>query len=408
MKVNLQRHIAIACGGTGGHLFPGLAVAEKLVETGAKVTLIISQKEVDQQGVRQAHQCQVLALPAVGLQRGKLFACFRGFRDSYLITKRLFRYHKPDAVIGTGGFTSAAPILAGRSVGALTFLHESNAIPGRANRWLSRFVDHGFVGFPSVAALLKRCSVTVSGTPVRSQFHERDARSCRASLGLDPSRPMVLVVGGSQGATGINQMVERSLSVISDIKSEWQWFHLAGPTQTARVQREYARHGLTAIVHPFFNNMELALGGATAAISRAGGSSLAELATMRLPSLLVPYPVAIDNHQWHNAHEYAVTGAAQLVEEREATRERVAGVLQDLVENQILRQNMQAALAKWQKPDAAGDIAQHLLNRIAEQQARVSYGRAVFNLPSEAVPEIPIATAERHVGKTHYEQPVRI
>src|SRR4030095_499555 len=145
-----HRHsVAIACGGTGGHLFPGLALAEKLAQAGTKITVIVSQKEVDQQAVKQARDCHILALPAIGFTRGKFFSFLRGFRQSYLISRRLFHHHTPDAVIAMGGFTSAAPVLAGKAVGARTFLHESNAVPGRANRWLSWFVDQAFVGFPS-------------------------------------------------------------------------------------------------------------------------------------------------------------------------------------------------------------------------------------------------------------------
>ncbi|HUR44911.1 MAG TPA: glycosyltransferase, partial [Candidatus Saccharimonadales bacterium] len=122
--------VAIACGGTGGHLFPGLAVGEELLKLGCRVQLLISAKEVDQQAVRYALGMETVVLPAIGLTRGKMLKFAKGFLDSYRATKRAFRKDPPQAVLAMGGFTSAPPVLAGRSFGAVTFLHESNTIPG--------------------------------------------------------------------------------------------------------------------------------------------------------------------------------------------------------------------------------------------------------------------------------------
>src|SRR6267142_4503967 len=221
--------IAIACGGTGGHLFPGLSVAEKLQQRDCVVTLLISPKEVDQEAVKSASGMEIVTLPAIGLQRGGEIAFLRGFKKSYGAARRLFKTNRPDAVLAMGGFTGAPPILAGKRLGAQTFLHESNSIPGRANRWLSWVVNHAFVGFASAGARFKRSRVTVSGTPARSQFHQRDPASCRHALGLDPSRPVLLVMGGSQGAGGINEIIARSLPIFAKVAPEYQWFHLAGP-----------------------------------------------------------------------------------------------------------------------------------------------------------------------------------
>src|SRR5215468_9980863 len=206
--------IAIACGGTGGHLFPGLSVAEKLLQRDCVVTLLISPKEVDQEGVKMASGMEIVTLPAIGLQRGGELAFLRGFKKSYGAARRFFKANRPDAVLAMGGFTSAPPILAGKRLGAQTFLHESNTIPGRANRWLSWVVNRAFVGFPSTATLLHNRNVTVTGTPVRPQFQPGDAEACRAALGFDPARPLVLVMGGSQGASGINELVVLALPLL--------------------------------------------------------------------------------------------------------------------------------------------------------------------------------------------------
>src|SRR5271155_5771275 len=201
--------VAIACGGTGGHLFPGLAVAGELKKRGCKIALLISPKDVDQQAVKSAQGFEVFTLPAVGLQNHNYFSFARSFWNSYRASRKIFNQRKPDAVLAMGGFTSAPPILAARKFGAKTFLHESNTIPGRANRFLARFVNEAFVGFPEAAARLKARKISVTGTPVRPQFQFefRAPGICRTALGLEANRPTILVVGGSQGANGLNEMI---------------------------------------------------------------------------------------------------------------------------------------------------------------------------------------------------------
>ena len=356
--------VAIACGGTGGHLFPGLAVAEQLVQRDCAVTLLISAKEVDQQAVKMAAGMEIVTLPGVGLQRGGELAFLRGFSQSYRAAKKHFETHPPQAALAMGGFTSAPPILAAKAFGAQTYLHESNTIPGRANRWLSRVVNRAFVGFPSATDRLKNPKVTVTGTPVRPPFQpsrQGGTGLCRAALGLEPARPVLLVMGGSQGACGINELVLQSLPLLAKLAPELQWFHLTGPSQAERVRQAYAALKLKAVVHPFFAQMELALGAASAAISRAGASSLAELAAMRLPAVLVPYPAATDNHQFENARAYQQTGAARLLEEKNASPEALAHLLLALVESSAVRERMQGALAHWHAPGAAQDIADAIL-----------------------------------------------
>src|SRR5476649_2198471 len=144
--------VAIACGGTGGHLFPGLAVAEELKKRGCNVALLISPKDVDQQAVKSAQGFEIFTLPAVGLQNRNYFSFAKSFWQSWRAAKKIFQARPPQAVLAMGGFTSAPPILAGNAFCAKTFLHESNTIPGRANRFLARFVDAAFVGFPEAVA----------------------------------------------------------------------------------------------------------------------------------------------------------------------------------------------------------------------------------------------------------------
>lgn len=357
--------IVIACGGTGGHLFPGLAVAGQLVEHKCAVALLVSPKDVDQQAVKSAEGLEIVTLPAVALQRGSRLAFLRGFWQSWRASRKLFQSRPPRAALAMGGFTSAPPILAARSAGARTFLHESNSVPGRANRWLARFVDQAFVGFSSAATRLHAREATVTGTPVRPQFQPGNSAACRAALGLDPEKPVILVTGGSQGATGINAMMLTALPLLVERVPHWQWLHLTGPNDSEKVKQGYAALGVRAVVRPFLEEMNLALGAASAVVSRAGASSLAEIAAVRVPSLLVPFPHAADNHQFHNARAFAESGAARLLEQQEATPEKVVGLLLELAENLAAREKIQAALVQWHSPKAAEQIAEIILQAIA-------------------------------------------
>ena len=372
--------VAIACGGTGGHLFPGLAVAEELQKRGCNIALHISPKEIDEQAVKAANGMQIFTLPAVALQDRNYFSFVRSFWKSWRAAKKIFQARPPHAVLGMGGFTSAPPILAGNAFGAKTFLHESNTIPGRANHFLSRFVDGSFVGFPEAATRLKTRQVTMTGTPVRPQFQPCDAAACRRALGLDPNRPTILVVGGSQGARGLNEMILSALPCFAERgrparevgsggehaggPPALQFLHLTGAKDFERVKAAYAARGIKAVVKPFLAEMDLALGAATVAVSRAGASSLAEIAAMRLPSLLVPFPAAADNHQFFNASAFEKTGAAKLIEQKDSTPEKLAAILDELVENEIARSMMRSALAQWHVPEAAEQIAENILSAI--------------------------------------------
>lgn len=365
-------HVAIACGGTGGHIFPGLAVADQLVQRGVAVSLLVSPKDVDQNAVKSVQGMEVITLPAVALQSGSRLAFVRGFVRSWFAARKRFRTRCPDAVLAMGGFTSAPPVLAARRAGAKTFLHESNTIPGRANRWLARFVDHAFIGFPQAAARLHARETTVTGMPVRPEFRPRNAGDCRVALGFDPANPVVLFMGGSQGATGINDLVLDALPQLSARLPQAQWLHLTGPRDEEKVRRAYADLKLKAVVRPFLQEMEQVLAAATAAVSRAGASSLAELAALRLPTVLVPFPHAADDHQLHNARAFAGTGAAFVLEQASASPGRLVALLAELVESQPAREKMQGALGQWHSPQAAEHIAGIILTVMEE---RVSIAR---------------------------------
>jgi UDP-N-acetylglucosamine--N-acetylmuramyl-(pentapeptide) pyrophosphoryl-undecaprenol N-acetylglucosamine transferase len=356
--------VAIACGGTGGHLFPGLAVGEELVARGCDVMLLVSSKDVDQQAVRAVSNMQVVTLPAVGLVRGNIAGFMNGFRESLRESKRVFTPRPPKAVLAMGGFTSAPPVIASRTFKAATFLHESNTIPGRANRFLAWFVNQAFVGFPSCADRLRTKEILMTGTPVRPQFTRGNAEAARSALGLHPKRDTLLVMGGSQGASAINQLVVHCLADLRRELPEAQFLHLTGTRDYDKVAAAYREAKVPAVVRPFLTEMELALNASTVAVSRSGASSLAEFAAMRVPAVLIPFPAATDNHQFHNARAFVETGAARMLGEQRSTPENLTHMVVELMRSAGERSRLASALADWHRPHAAREIAEAMMKRI--------------------------------------------
>ena len=363
--------VAIACGGTGGHLFPGLAVAEELQRRHCEITLLVSAKDVDQQAVRSRLDMSVVTLPAVGMTRRNVLGFWKSFFSSYRQSKRLFAQNAPDAVLAMGGFTSVPPLLAARK-SARTFLHESNTIPGRANRWLAHFVDHAFVYFHEASGRMSNARIEVTGMPVREQIREpMEAAAARMALNLDPAKPVLLVMGGSQGAKAINDLLIASLPQLANAFPDLQFIHLTGPADAPRVDEVYRVLKRRAVVRSFFTEMEFALHAATAAITRAGASTLAELAALRLPAILLPFPAAADNHQYYNALAFAETGAARMSLQNELAPQRLIQWIGELTNGEEERTEMQEALARWDTPGAAARIADFVVASFASGRTGV-------------------------------------
>ena len=383
----LQPHVAIASGGTGGHLYPGLAVGERLLEHGAAVTLVVSEREIDRQGVRGAAGFGVLALPAVGFSLRGGWAFLRGAWTAYRQARVAFANRPPAALLCMGGFTSAPPAAAARRLGVPVFLHEANAVPGRANRWLARQVRRGYVCFPEAVRRLRLREVEVVGMPVRRQFRPADAGACRMALGLDPARRVLLVMGGSQGARGVNEAIVQAAPALAAGVNGLQFLHLTGSADEGRVRAAYANAGIRAVVRAFLTEMELALGAADAAVARAGASSAAELAALRVPALLIPYPYAADNHQEANARALEAAGAARWLPQAEATAGRLAGEVSALLADANLRARLRAGWAAWHRPDADRVLADDILRLTtgAERFARtVPIERSPASAPTTA------------------------
>ena len=185
MPDTAQTHVAIACGGTGGHFFPAVAVARELIHADARPTLLISEKKIDRQAVSTVPEIPHLKIPAVAFNMKRPIRFALGLRSAIHRVRDHFADDPPNAVLAMGGFTAAPPIRVGRQIKVPTFLHESNAVPGRANRLLSRWVDEIFIGFKSTRERFGKKVITESGTPVRSGFRNQNREECCSQMGFD-------------------------------------------------------------------------------------------------------------------------------------------------------------------------------------------------------------------------------
>jgi UDP-N-acetylglucosamine--N-acetylmuramyl-(pentapeptide) pyrophosphoryl-undecaprenol N-acetylglucosamine transferase len=280
-------------------------------------------------------------------------------------------------------------VLAGRWNRAQIFLHEANAVPGRANRWLARLADAVFITFPESAARLRLGWVELTGMPVRPEFVPGDAAGARESLGLDPDRDVLLVMGGSQGARAINDVVTQSLDALLSRHPGLQFIHLTGTKDFDTVAARHAQSSTKAFVKPFHHDMATVFRAATLAVSRAGASSIAECAAMRLPSVLIPYPHAADDHQRLNAGSLASAGGAEVIDSAEFSTPRLLDAVDKLMQPAV-RRRMQDALAGWHKPVAAESVASLVLGRLgisASSHREESAGRSsTFSLPPNPQP----------------------
>ena len=372
------KRVAIACGGTGGHLFPGLAVGDALVARGCEVTLLVSPKEVDQTAVKSAYGMEVESLPVVGLSRNlPRFAA--SFWSSLGQCRKRFRDNRPDAVLAMGGFTSAPPVIAGKLAGARIFLHEANAVPGRAVKLLAPLADEVFVQFPAAMPRVLSTDIRATGLPVRSAMEPLAKADARVALGLADDRPVLLVMGGSQGAQSINQAMVDSLPRLAKAVPGLQFIHLTGGG-VEPVRQAYTALGLDAVVRPFLTEMEYALGAADLAVSRSGASSLAEFSAMELPAILIPYPTAVDDHQRINAQSFVDIGAARCFHQKQLTPNLLVSQLSELFGSPAKLEAMAGAMKQWKAAQATEEVVQRMFEVCGWED--VGDDELLFTLPS--------------------------
>ena len=361
----------IACGGTGGHLFPGIAVAEVLQERGHEVMLLISEKDIDAVALSGRTNFRVEKLPTVGLPSPfspAFFGFTRRFIESLSLCRSLYRRFKPHAVLGMGGFTSTAPVLAGRIRGIATFIHESNAVPGKANRWTARMVNAVMLGFKECAPFFPKTRTEITGTPVRNELVPLNRGEARRKLGLQEDPPTLLVMGGSQGASGINQALIKAVPFLQGLSL--QVIHLSGARDERLVSDNYRRENIPAYIAPFHHQMEEVYSASDLVVARAGAASLAEFAAFSLPAILIPFPYAADDHQTRNAEIYAHADAAILLKQSEISGELLARNIRELMQSPERLQQMAANCARLAPKDAAGRVAT-TMEKYTTHEARV-------------------------------------
>ena len=356
--------IVIAGGGTAGHIFPSIAVADRLRSEGATVAFVGSPTgqeasivpaagyrfhPVAAAPLRRELSLRSAAAPFVALR--SVATCRPIVRDA-------------DAVLGMGGYASIAPVLAARSVGVSTVLHEQNAAPGLANRLLARFATALALTFEDSRDRFPRSLRTeVTGLPLRGEIREVAARreqlteEARREWNLDPGRTTVLVTGGSQGALHVNRTIADAIPLLAG-RSDLQLVVLTGAAHEPVVATAASRE-MTLVVRTvaFLERMELVLAVADLAVARAGANTIHELAACAIPSILVPYPHATDEHQAANARELERAGAAEVYPDRALTPEGLARRILSLAGDRERRTVMAKAGTAWAKPDADERVA---------------------------------------------------
>src|SRR5476651_1755230 len=355
--------IAIACGGTGGHLFPGLAVAEELRERGHDTLLLVSPKQIDAVALEGAKDQQSHALPGIGWPGAfspRVFKFGLSLVSSWRECGQVYRDFQPTAVVGMGGFTSAIPLLLGRHLHLPTLIHESNAIPGRVTKMIAPWVNKTLLGFEGCANYLRQGHCVVTGTPVRRGLGRIDRAVAAEKFGLNPALPIVFIMGGSQGAHGINQLILKTLPMWHGDREEVQFIHLAGQADANIAEINYRRQRLTAVVQAFSTDMEHFYSLADVVISRSGAASLTELSHYGLPSVLMPYPAAADDHQTFNARIFEQAGASRLLPESKTTPEMLHQVVAELLTNAPMRSAMAKAASGLAGVDAAKRVAEEI------------------------------------------------
>jgi UDP-N-acetylglucosamine--N-acetylmuramyl-(pentapeptide) pyrophosphoryl-undecaprenol N-acetylglucosamine transferase len=349
--------ILIACGGTGGHLFPGIAVAETLLAQGHEPLLLISQKKIDSQASAKYPHLNFKVVPAIAKPptfSPKMLPFLWALHQSIQTSKKIIREFGADAVLGMGGFTSLPPVYAGHKLGKKTFVHDSNARPGRSNILTSRFCDKVFIGLQPAAAFFKK-PTELTGTPARPEILSLPSRTEAAQrFDLDPAKTTLLVTGGSQGALGLNQLIAKAAPLLPE---SIQILHIAGPNDRDRIASEnpVQRPGYQLI--GFCDQMPSAYALADLVVARSGASTLTEISLAGLPSILVPYPYAADDHQTANAKVFSDAGAAKLIQQKDLTPESLAKLLTELLTNPGALKVMSAAAKSLAVPDAAEQVA---------------------------------------------------
>ena len=346
--------IGVMAGGTGGHVFPALAVAETLREQGMQVFWIGTRRGMESRLV-PGHGFEMEWVRIEGL-RGKGLSQLLGAPFKLLAALwqagQILRRRTPAVVLGMGGFASGPGGLAARALGVPLVIHEQNRVPGMTNQWLARIATRVFEAFPGSFPVGRRAIAT--GNPVRRAIAELPPPRERFAGRSGPRR--LLVVGGSLGAKALNETVPAALALIPEGERP-QVRHQAGQQTLELACQAYDSAGVQAEVTPFITDMAEAYGWADLVVCRAGALTVSELTAAGLGAILVPYPHAVDDHQTGNARYLAEAGAAELLPQRDLTAAGLAEQLRGLLQDPAALLAMAEAARARANPDAAERIA---------------------------------------------------
>jgi len=362
-------------GGTGGHLLPGVTLAEELrYRLGAQIRFLITTRKIDQVLVPtekfSVTQIKQKPLPAKlsGIPVFLIFSLFAALRTMVEVLR-----FRPHLIVGLGGFGSFSAVLCGKLLLVPAVILEQNAFPGKANRLLSFFADAIFCQWEETTFHFPFPEkVFPLGNPVRRSLSLEDKAAARVRLGLQPDKPTLLVLGGSQGAHALNVLMCRTAEVANGDGEAFQVIHLAGARDRSKVENAYRRNNIQARVMDFLGEMEKAYSAADLVFCRAGGTTIAELTALGVPAVLVPYPGAAENHQLANAQELQRNEAAVVLCEEKLSplvvKERVIGLLVDGKRLSLLSRNAKSL----GKIDASERIAKKIESEFSLSQRSYS------------------------------------
>jgi UDP-N-acetylglucosamine--N-acetylmuramyl-(pentapeptide) pyrophosphoryl-undecaprenol N-acetylglucosamine transferase len=347
--------VCLAGGGTGGHISPAIAISEALQrKDGCECFFVATHRLVDRR-MYAPYGSRVHYMDSPRLDTGgkgaRLLLPLRGL-SAVLRARRLLRAERADLVLATGGYSSFYSVLAAKSMGLPVMIHDSNSVPGRSNRVAALVSDLVMVGFQGACSYFRgACEFT--GNPVRYNLRRINPLEARGSLGLSPELPVVLFLGGSQGARSLNDL---ALQCPDDLQVLLQ----SGRRNGDRV-RDLASDRRNVRIFDFVDDPSEIYSAADVAVARAGAMTIAELAWFRLPSVLIPYPHAADAHQLKNAAEVAVVGGAYVLRQSQATGVRLWRVVQELLEDAAKRKEMSMALIGLMPENPAAKIARRII-----------------------------------------------
>jgi UDP-N-acetylglucosamine--N-acetylmuramyl-(pentapeptide) pyrophosphoryl-undecaprenol N-acetylglucosamine transferase len=361
MNPSRPLRVVIAGGGTGGHLYPGIAVAQAIAATGGEVVFVGTERGLETRLVPKAG-FQLELIKVSGLKRMGFGGTLRGLGrlpSAFLAARRVLRRLRPDVVLGVGGYASGPLVMVAALTGYPTAVQEQNSVPGFTNRLLGRFVRRVFVAFEEAVPAFARRKVRFTGNPVRSALVERAA----AFAGRDAqSAKSILILGGSQGSHAVNELASGMVRVLDARGRLPPIVHQTGPEEHERMQVHYAALGYEGRVdvRAFIDDMPAALADARLVVARAGALTLAELAIMRRPAILIPLPTAADDHQTINAFAFQHAGAALVLPQAEASATRLGDLVDGILQDPTRHAAMAEAMGTLARPRATEEVVAEL------------------------------------------------